>query len=202
MRPRVARSRAAIHRGGFAFPSLRITVNLAPAEAPKEGTFVRPCDLHSRSSSIEFVSTLGVLIGAIAALLTVTVATLQFARSSFGQRYQIRRNLDILRDLPDGATRARLAANVEDAVRLLLDREAVQRPLPPQLVALSAAYLLGATAAFIAAAVSNVWQIYILGASLVLSVAVGFILRWQLNRQRSATRHAAPVDVSRPDGGV
>lgn len=52
------------------------------------------------------MSNTGALIGAIAALLAGTLATVQFARSSFGQRYQIRRDLEILRDLPEGAARA------------------------------------------------------------------------------------------------
>lgn len=143
------------------------------------------------------MSTTGALIGAIAAVLTVTVATVQFARSSFGQRYQIRRNLDILRDLPDGATRVRLAASVDDSVRQLLDREALHRPLPPQLFALTAAYLVGATAIFIAAVVVNDWVLYVVGSSLVLAVAAGLSLRWWLNRQRSASRLAEPAD-----GGV
>ena len=149
------------------------------------------------------MSNTGALIGAIAALLAGTLATVQFARSSFGQRYQIRRDLEILRDLPEGAARARLAASIEASVELLVDREALRRPTPPLLVALTFVYLLAAAGAFSLAALLNVWWLYLVGAYIVAAVVAVWVLRLLRSMRLGRVEgRAVPVEIARPGGDV
>jgi hypothetical protein len=46
------RVRASIRNAGFEFPQRRLTVNLAPAEVPKEGTRIRPLDSNAGAPAL------------------------------------------------------------------------------------------------------------------------------------------------------
>jgi hypothetical protein len=137
------------------------------------------------------------------ALVTGTVASVQLARSSFGQRYQIKRDLEILRELPDGDVRTRLATRIEASVQLLLNREADRQRPPAFAVALTFFYLLAAAGAFICGAVLNLWGAYLVGA--YVAVAILWAWGWRLLRLRRLGRAGGggtPAEAARREGAT